>query len=56
MQYTATLSLLDLCEGTERTPGARFSMQWWYQADINLAGTMEMAAAVAEVEEDGVEE
>ena len=31
-------------------------MQWWYQADINLAGTMEMAAAVAEVEEDGVEE
>ena len=27
-QYIATRSLLDLCEGLERAPGARVEMQW----------------------------
>ena len=27
--YIATRSLLDLCEGQERAPGARFRMRWW---------------------------
>ena len=31
-------------------------MRWWDQADINLAGAREALAAVAEAEEDGVEE
>ena len=28
-QYIATRSLLYLCEGSERDPGARVGMQWW---------------------------
>ena len=28
-QYIATQSLLDLCEGSERSPGAQVSMRWW---------------------------
>ena len=33
-QYIATRSLLDLCEGSERAPGARVGMQWWEQEGI----------------------
>ena len=28
-QYIATRSLLDLCEGLERAPGAWVEMRWW---------------------------
>ena len=28
-QYIATRSLLDLCEGSERSPGVRVGMPWW---------------------------
>ena len=55
-QYIATRSMLDLCEGSEKAPGARVGMRWWDQAGINLAGAREAAAAVAESEEEGVEE
>ena len=27
--YIATQSLLELCEGSERAPGARVGMRWW---------------------------
>ena len=53
-QYIATRSLIDLCEGSERSPKARFRMQWWEQAGVDLAGAMEAAAAVSE--EEGGEE
>ena len=55
-QYIATRSMLDLCEGSEKASGARVGIRWWDQAGINLAGAREAAAAVAESEEDGVEE
>ena len=45
-------SLLDLCEATERSPGARVGRQWWEQADIDLTGTRETAAAAAAAEAD----
>ena len=50
-QYIVTRSLLDLCEESERDPGARFGMQWWGQAIIDLTGVQEAEAAVAEEEE-----
>ena len=28
-QYIDTRSLLDLCEGLDRAPGARVGMPWW---------------------------
>ena len=53
-QYIATQSLLELCEGSERAPGARVRMQWWEQEGIHLVGAWEAAAMVAE--EEGGEE
>ena len=50
VQYIARRSLLDLCEGSERAPGARVGMQWREQAGIDLAGAREAVAAVAEGE------
>ena len=47
-QYIATRSLLDLCEETDRAPGERVGMRWLEQADINLTGARETAAAEAE--------
>ena len=35
-QYIATRSLLDLCEGSERAPGARVGMQWLEQVVLDL--------------------
>ena len=37
-QYISTLSLMNLCEGTERTPGAQVGMRWWEQVNIDLVG------------------
>ena len=48
-QYIAMRSLLDLCEGSERAPGARVGMQWWEQEGVDLAGSRE---AAAEAEDD----
>ena len=48
--YIATRSLLDLCEGSERSPWARVGMWWWEQAGIDLSGVWEAAAAVVEEE------
>ena len=53
-QYIATRSLLDLCEGSERAPGAQVSMRWWEQEVIYMAGVQEAESAVEEYE--GVEE
>ena len=53
-QYIATRSLLDLCEGSERAPGAGVGMRWWEQEGIDLAGARE--AEVAVEEEEGIEE
>ena len=47
-QYIATRSLLDLCEGTERVPGAQVGLRWWEQVGIDLAGAQEAKAATAE--------
>ena len=51
-QYIDTRSLLDLCEVSERAPGARVGMQWWDQEGINMAG----ARKAAEVEKYGAED
>ena len=40
-------SLLDLCEGLERAPGARVMMRWWEEEVIYLEGGREVAVAVA---------
>ena len=45
-QYIATRSLLDLCEGSKRDPGAQFRMWLWEQSVIDLAGAREEAEAV----------
>ena len=47
-QYIAARSLLDLCEATERTPGARVGMRWWEQLGIDLEGSRDTTAVVAE--------
>ena len=46
--YIATRSLLDLCEGSERAPGAQVGMRWWEQVGINLVGARKGAAVAAE--------
>ena len=51
-QYIATQLLLDLCEGSERAPGAQVGMWWWELAEINLVGAREAATAA----QDGGEE
>ena len=47
-QYIATRSLLDLCEGLGRAPGARVGMRWREQAGLNIAGAREVAEVAAE--------
>ena len=47
-QYIATRSLLDLCERSERDPGAQVRVQWWEQAVIDLTGEQESAAVTEE--------
>ena len=54
--YIAMRSLLDLCEGLERAPGARLGMRWWEQVVIDLAGEREAAVATEEGDGDRVEE
>ena len=49
-QYIVMESLLDLCEGSERAPGARVGMCFWEQGVIYLAGAQEAAVVVAEEE------
>ena len=41
-------SLLDLCEGSERSPGARVGMRWWEKVVVKRVGSREAATAVAE--------
>ena len=33
-QYITTCSLLELCEESERVPGAQVEMQWWKQEGL----------------------
>ena len=37
-KYIATLSLIDLCEGSERALGERVGIRWWEQEGINMTG------------------
>ena len=53
-QYISTRSLLDLCEGSERSLGAKVGMRWWEQVGIDLTGAR--GAAEAKAEGDGWEE
>ena len=39
------ISLLDLCEESEKAPGAQVGMRWWEKAGINMVGAREAAAA-----------
>ena len=55
-QYIAPRSLLGLCEGTERTTGARVRIRWWDQADIDLVGARETAEAAVEADKGRLEE
>ena len=47
-QYISMRSLLDLCEGSEKVPGAQLGMRWWKQVVIDLVGALEAVAAAAE--------
>ena len=47
---------MDICEAAERKQGARLGMRWWEQAGIDLVGVRETAEAMAEAEEDRLEE
>ena len=51
-KFIATRTILDLCEKTNRRPGARVSMRWWEQTGIDWKGTQERAEA-AEAAEPG---
>ena len=55
-QYITKISLLDLCEGSERAPGAQVGMGWWYQTGLDLARDWEAAAGAAAAEGDKGEE
>ena len=43
-QYIATQPILDMCLTGERRPGAWVTRWWLEQEDIDLAGTMAVAA------------
>ena len=49
-RYIAKQALLELCEGSERAPGARVELCWWEQVgiDLTLTGAREAAAATEE--------
>ena len=47
-QYIAAISLLDLCERSDRAPGARVVISWWEKEGIDLARAWEAAGAAAE--------
>ena len=53
-QFIDTQSLLDLCEETERTPGARVGVWWWEQAGFDLAGARETTESAEEADGDGM--
>ena len=55
-QYISIQFLLDLCEVTERTPGAQVGMRWWEQVEIDLVGERETSVATVEADKDGMEE
>ena len=44
-QFIATRPILDLCEVTERRPGARVPRRWWEQTGIDWKGAREKVAA-----------
>ena len=50
-QFIATRPILDLCEKTERRPGARVPMRWWEQIGIDWKGAREKAEATEEASE-----
>ena len=52
-QFISTQSVIDLCEETEKTPGARVGIRWWEQAGIDPTGSRERAAIGADADEDG---
>ena len=52
MQFIATQSILELCEETERTPGALVGMRWWDQAGIDLTGSKKRESSATDVYED----
>ena len=47
-QYIAARHILDLCERSARSPGARVSWRWWEQAGLYLEEAKKRAAAAAE--------
>ena len=53
-QFIDTQSLLDLCEETERTPGARVGVWWWEQAGFDLSGARETTESAEEADGDGM--
>ena len=53
-QFIDTQSILDLCEETERTPGARVGVWWWEQAVFDLAGARETTESAEEADGDGM--
>ena len=42
-QFIATRSILDLCEKSNRRPGARVPRRWWEQTGIYWKGAREKA-------------
>ena len=46
-QYIATRLILDLCERSVMSPGARVYRRWWEQAGLDLEGAKKKAAVAA---------
>ena len=47
-QYIATQPILDLCERSDRSPGAKVSQRWWEQDGLDLEGAEKREVAAAE--------
>ena len=55
-QFIATRPILELCEKSNRRPGARLAWWWWEQIWIDWRGSRERAEAAAEAAEPGTKE
>ena len=52
-KFIVMLSIMGMCEETDRTPGARVGMRCWEQADIDLTGARDSLEVVVYTGEDG---
>ena len=44
-QYIVTRPIMDLCERSDRSPGAYVSRRWWEKDGLDLEGVKKISAA-----------